>query len=92
MTIGNDNHSFDDLLLVLADRLEKQEIDLPPLPHVASQVLALTTNPNADAMQLTTLIEQDPILTAKIFQTTNSQLVERAGRLNPYPKRWRGSG
>ena len=54
------------------EKLEKRDYDLPTLPHVANQVLALTTDPNADASRLTALIEQDPILTAKLFQTSNS--------------------
>ena len=60
------------LLIVLTEKLEKQEFELPPLPQVASQVLALTTDPYADASKLTALIGQDPILTAKLFQTSNS--------------------
>ena len=62
----------DELLLFLMDKLEKKEFDLPPLPHVASQVLTLVSDPHADANTLTKLIQQDPILTAKIFQTSNS--------------------
>ncbi len=60
------------LLLVLTERLEKGEFDLPPLPQIANQVLALTADPRADASKLTTLIEQDPVLAAKVFQTSNS--------------------
>lgn len=62
----------EELLLFLVDKLGKKEFDLPPLPHVASQVLTLTSDPNTDANALTRLIQQDPILTAKIFQTSNS--------------------
>ncbi len=64
--------SFDELLDAIVDKLEKQEFDLPTLPQVANRVLALTTDPEADASQLTSLIQQDPVLTAKIFQTSNS--------------------
>ena len=69
---SQEDESFDDLLLVIVDKLEKQEFDLPPLPHIASQVLAVTTNPDADSSRLTALIQHDPILAAKIFQTANS--------------------
>ena len=62
----------DELLLFLVDKLEKKIFDLPPLPQVASRVLTLTSDPHADANKLTRLIQQDPILTAKIFQTSNS--------------------
>ena len=62
----------DELLVAIIEKLEKKEFDLPPLPHIASQVLALTSNPDADASRLATLIEQDPVLTARVFQTANS--------------------
>ncbi len=64
--------SVEMLLEVLVEKLAKQELDLPALPQVANQVLALTSDPQADASKLTALIEQDPILTAKLFQTSNS--------------------
>jgi putative nucleotidyltransferase with HDIG domain len=52
--------------------LESKDFTLPPLPKVASQLLLLTTDPDAQLSQLTSLIQQDPILTAKIFNTANS--------------------
>ena len=64
--------SVEDLLLPILERLENKDFDLPPLPQVANQVLALTTDPNAHAARLTGLIQQDPVLTSKIFQTANS--------------------
>ncbi len=66
------DESVEELLVAIIAKLEKKEFDLPPLPQVASRVLALTTDPDADAPQLTSLIQQDPVLTAKIFQTSNS--------------------
>ena len=60
------------LLLPILERLERKDFHLPTLPQVASQVLALTTDPNAQSSKLTALIQQDPILTAKIFKTANS--------------------
>ena len=60
------------LLLMLVEKLEKMDLDLPPLPQVAHQVLTLSSDPQANAKKLTALIEQDPILTAKLFQTSNS--------------------
>ncbi len=67
-----EDESLDELLLAVLDKLHKQEFDLPLLPHVASRVLALTTDPDADASKLSSVIQQDPVLTAKIFQTSNS--------------------
>jgi len=61
-----------ELLLPFLEILEKKELDLPPLSEVAKKVLVFTTDPKATIKQLTTLIKQDPVLTAKIFKLTNS--------------------
>ena len=71
ISIENDK-TVEVLLLMLIEKLEKKDFDLPPLPQVAHQVLALSSDPQANASKLTALIEQDPILTAKLFQTSNS--------------------
>ncbi len=67
-----DHESFNELLLAIIDKLQKQDFDLPSLPHTASRILALTSDSNADAVQLTELLQQNPILTAKTFKTSNS--------------------
>ena len=68
-----DNHeSLEELLLPILEKLERKEYELPALPQVAIQVLGLTTDPDANAAQLTTVIQQDPVLTSKIFQAANS--------------------
>lgn len=70
--IVDENQAVEANLMMLTEKLEKKEFDLPPLPQIANQVLALTLDLQASASQLTALIEQDPILTAKIFQVSNS--------------------
>ena len=70
--IVDNDQALEELLLPIIERLENKDFDLPPLPHIANQVLALTADPEADAEKLTTLIQQDPILTARVFQTANS--------------------
>ena len=57
-----------ELMLPFLEMLEKKDLDLPPLSEVARKVLAFTTDPKATMKQLTTLIELDPVLTAKKFQ------------------------
>ncbi len=68
----SDEKTVEVLLMVVMEKLAKQDFDLPPLPQIANQVLALATDPKADASKLTAVIGQDPILTAKLFQTSNS--------------------
>ncbi len=51
--------------------------DLPPLPHVASQALALIENPDTTANQLTQLLGQDTALTARVLKIANSAMFSR---------------
>ncbi len=67
-----ESSEMQNLLAPILDTLEQKEMSLPTLPQVATQVLSLTTDPNASPEQLTGVIQQDPILTSKIFQLTNS--------------------
>jgi len=67
-----DSAEMEELLIPIIERLEKKDFDLPPLPQIANQVLALITDPEANSSQLTKLIKKDPVLTAKLLKTANS--------------------
>jgi HD-like signal output (HDOD) protein len=56
----------------LVQKLEKGEVELPLLPQVASQVMALTSDPAADAAKLSSLIHQDQALAAHVLRIANS--------------------
>ena len=56
----------------LVQKIEKGEIELPLLPQVASQVMALTSDPSADAAKLSSLIHQDQALATHVLRTANS--------------------
>ena len=56
----------------LAQKFEKGEVELPLLPQVASRVMALTSDPNADAAKLSSLIHQDQALAAHVLRIANS--------------------
>jgi HD-like signal output (HDOD) protein len=57
---------------LIADQLKRGNLDLPLLPVVANQVLMLSSDPNADATKLSTLIQQDQALAGKILHIANS--------------------
>ena len=63
---------MEELLLPILKRLEDKDFNLPALPQIANQVLMLTNDPDTHAGKLTSLVQQDPVLTAKIFKTANS--------------------
>lgn len=56
----------------LVQKLEQGELELPLLPQVASQVMALTSDPAADAAKLSSLIHQDQALAAHVLRIANS--------------------
>lgn len=63
---------IDQLERSLVQKLEQGELELPLLPQVASQVMALTSNPAADAAKLSSLIHQDQALAAHVLRIANS--------------------
>ncbi len=56
----------------VGDRLVTGTIALPLLPQVANQVLALTSQPRVDALQLSNLIHRDPALAGQVLRIANS--------------------
>ena len=67
-----DQEVVEELRTTILDRLEQGNLDLPLLPQVASQVLTLTSDPNADASKLSSLIQQDQALATQILRIANS--------------------
>lgn len=57
---------------ILVTKIEKGEVELPLLPQVASQVMAMTSDPSADAAKLSSLIHQDQALAAHVLRIANS--------------------
>ncbi len=56
----------------LVERIDKGKIELPLLPQVAGQVMALANDPSADAARLSALIHQDQSLAAHVLRIANS--------------------
>jgi HD-like signal output (HDOD) protein len=56
----------------LGHKIDKGEVELPLLPQVASQVMAMTSDPSADAAKLSSLIHQDQALAAHVLRIANS--------------------
>ncbi len=56
----------------LVDRIAKDELKLPLLPQVATEVLNLTSDPDADMAKLATLIQQDQAIAGQVLKIANS--------------------
>ncbi|MCC6140853.1 MAG: HDOD domain-containing protein [Nitrospira sp.] len=71
-----DTHSssatMDNIEQALIQKLDKGEVELPLLPQVASQVMALAVDTTADAAKLSALIHQDQALAAHVLRIANS--------------------
>jgi putative nucleotidyltransferase with HDIG domain len=56
----------------LVKKIDAGEVELPLLPQVASQVMALAVDASADAAKLSALIHQDQALAAHVLRIANS--------------------
>lgn len=56
----------------LVDRITKDELKLPLLPQVATEVLNLISDPDADMAKLATLIQQDQAIAGQVLKIANS--------------------
>jgi HD-like signal output (HDOD) protein len=54
--------------------------DLPTLPHVATKVIELVSDPNSSAGDLQKVILRDQALTARVLKIANSALFGRQGK------------
>ena len=54
------------------DNLSDKKIEVPMLPDVANQVLALSNDPDSDAAQLAKLIQSDQALAGHVMRIANS--------------------
>ena len=64
--------SEDPLRAAVAHRLATGQLNLPMLPRVASQVVALVGSPTTDANRLSELIHRDPALAGQVLRIANS--------------------
>ena len=71
-TIPTQQAERETLRMRITTKLEQDTLDLPLLPVVATQVLQLSGDPNADATKLSTLIQQDQALAGQILRIANS--------------------
>ena len=59
------------------ERLAVQLDNMPPLPEIATRVLKIFDDPNADISDLEILLSRDPVLSAKVFKLANSAFYSR---------------
>ena len=64
--------STEPLEQLLIERIQKGAVELPLLPQVASRILAMVYDPNAEAAKLAALIHQDQALAAHVIRIANS--------------------
>ena len=65
----------------VAKKLERL-YQLPPMPETAVRIMHLTSDPDSDVFQLSSLIEKDPSLSAQVMRYARSALFSYRGELN----------
>lgn len=63
---------MDTLIQELRERLNDSSIELPLLPEVAQKVIAMTSEENCNAGQLSAIIHRDQALASNVLRITNS--------------------
>jgi HD-like signal output (HDOD) protein len=61
--------------------LFEESLNLPPIPAIASELLAILSNPFSDARELAQLVEKDPNLTAQILKFCSSSFSGFRGQI-----------
>ncbi|MEX5213650.1 MAG: HDOD domain-containing protein [Nitrospiraceae bacterium] len=64
--------AYEPIEQALIERIGNEKIELPLLPNVATQILALVNNPDSDAAKLAGLIHRDQALAAHVLRIANS--------------------
>ncbi len=62
----------EEIRLTISRRVRANQLEVPVLPHVAQQVLTLTSQPDAKIKDFVKIIEQDQQLTARLLKIANS--------------------
>lgn len=63
---------MDTLIQELRNRLNDSSLELPLLPEVAQKVIAMTSDENCNAAQLSAIIHRDQALASNVLRITNS--------------------
>ena len=71
-TAAAPDSSCDRLESLFSQRIETGAVEVPLLPKVASEVLTMVYDPNAEASKLAGLIHQDQALAAHVIRVANS--------------------
>lgn len=61
--------------------IASEQLDLPVLPAVATQIVQLTHDENADAAGLASLITSDPVLAGQIMRLANSAAISNGAKI-----------
>ena len=67
-----DQAKIDEISVQLQKRIADKSLELPMLPHVTSQVLAIVNDEDSDAMALSQLIQSDQALAGHVMRIANS--------------------
>ncbi len=72
ISLNINEQTIESLLVPVLDQLANTDLEIPMLPHVASQVLLLANDPEANASKFSVLVEQDQILACRVLKLANS--------------------
>jgi putative nucleotidyltransferase with HDIG domain len=80
-----DQQSYTDMVAQIIKRFNKNQIELPVLPHIVKEIQTFLDSKNASIEALGTIVEKDAIISSKIIWVANSALfkgVDKVTTLN----------
>ena len=73
--------SREDVLRMVRASLDSMSADLPICPSTAIKLLQLTRNPNVELREIVALMEEDPVVAAKVLAIAQSTMYARGRRV-----------
>lgn len=73
------NHAIEKFTTLRIKKRLEDTLEIPPLPQSAQDIIKLRSNPDADANELSTIIERDPSLSAQVVSWASSSFYNAPG-------------
>lgn len=70
------------LMTILMDKLHREQLVLPTLPEIATQVCKVCEDPGATIYDVAHVVECDPAITARVMRIANSAVFMRSRSVN----------
>ncbi len=79
---GLDDQLVEAIKASIEKRLKSNQLEVPRLPQVATRIMQLSQNPEADLEDIVDAISTDPVLATRVLVVANSAMYAGSGRVD----------